>query len=309
MHWENKGLIFNAEGQFGWINSHAQIPAAVSMGDKIKILFSTRPRAGLSLIASMDVAMDNPADIIKLYDKPILEPGDDGFFDEHGVMPQCFIKKQDEIYLYYTGWSRRDSVPYSNWTGLASSSDNCKTFEKQFKGPVLDRTLSEPYSATGSCIVEKEGVYYFFYASGVDWVNVNGHYEEQYLIKLATSQDGIYWERKNELIVPTLSPKEAMTRPTIKKIGNRYHMWFCYRGTQDFRGGLNSYKIGYAWSDNLTHWVRDDEQSGFIPSGDAWDSEMQGYPFVVDAGEQSYLFYSGNGFGAAGMGYAVLRNM
>jgi hypothetical protein len=35
---------------------------------------------------------------------------------------------------------------------------------------------------------------------------------------------------------------------------------------------------------------------------------MIAYPHVVDTGYGRYLFYNGNGFGAAGFGYAVWRD-
>lgn len=84
-------------------------------------------------------------------------------------------------------------------------------------------------------------------------------------------------------------------------------MWFCYRGTEDFRDGADSYRIGYAWSTDLKEWVREDDRSGIQPSSEGWDSQMIAYPCIVRVGDRILMFYAGNGFGRAGFGYAELE--
>jgi hypothetical protein len=86
-------------------------------------------------------------------------------------------------------------------------------------------------------------------------------------------------------------------------------MWFCYRGTQDFRDGSDSYRIGYAWSTDLINWTRNDDRVGIEPSIDGWDSKMLAYPCVVEVGEKILMFYAGNGFGRDGFGYAELEDV
>jgi hypothetical protein len=84
-------------------------------------------------------------------------------------------------------------------------------------------------------------------------------------------------------------------------------MWFCYRGTQDFRDGRDSYRIGYAWSHDLINWTRNDDGAGIELSSGGWDSRMIAYPCVVRVGEKILMFYAGNGFGRDGFGYAELE--
>ena len=67
----------------------------------------------------------------------------------------------------------------------------------------------------------------------------------------------------------------------------------------------NSYRLGYAEASSHTDWVRMDEKAGIECSESGWDSTMQAYPSVVDTKTDRYLFYNGNGFGAAGFGCAV----
>lgn len=306
MRWEKRGQIFTATGQAGWMNSHAQIPCVLVSEDRFRIYFSSRPRSNLSLTTFLDVARDDPSEILYLHDRPVLEPGAPGSFDEHGVMPSFACWVGDEVWLYYGGWSRRVSVPYSNWTGLAISSDGGQTFRKTFAGPIVDRTPREVYSATGFFVRREADLWHAWYASGTEWVEVEGSLEEVYTVKHATSVDGIRWERDGRAVLPSTRRHEPIHRPTVIRLGGRYHMWFCHRSIRDFRGSDGSYRIGYATSDDLETWKRDDSRAGISVSDDGWDSEMLAYPFVVENDDEHLLFYNGNGFGTSGFGYATL---
>ena len=83
-------------------------------------------------------------------------------------------------------------------------------------------------------------------------------------------------------------------------------MWFCHRGSHGFRDGENAYRVGYAYSEDLETWHRDDDQAGISVSQEGWDATMVAYPAVVTAGNRTLMFYNGNGFGVDGFGYAVL---
>lgn len=306
MKWIKKGLIFKANNEFGWIRTHAQIPSVLVLEDCLRVYFATRPVAGYSVMAMMDLDKNNPTKILKLYDKPVLEKGEAGAFDEHGVMPNFVFKKDNKVYMYYVGWSRREEIPYSNWMGLLESSDNGLTFKRCFKGPVFDRTRDETLSSTGVWVVEKDNEYYGFYANGTKWYEVDGNLESAYEIVACKSNDLINWERNGKSILKTVLNPEANTRPTVVKINDLWHMWFCYRGVDGYREGKNSYKIGYAYSCDLKTWIRDDKKSGIELSKDGWDSEMMPYPYVVKVDDRYLMFYNGNGFGQSGFGWAEL---
>lgn len=308
MEWIKKGLIFRAGGEFGWINSHAQIPTVLVKEKVLRVYFSTRPKAGMSCIAMMDLDISMPGKILKIYDKPVLVHGNQGDFDEHGVMPNWVVEEDRKIYLIYVGWSRRSSIPYSNWTGIAVSEDGGMSFNKCFKGPIVDRTRNEILSATGLFGVKEDGNWHGFYATGTEWYFNNGKYDSAYEITHAESKDLINWTgRTGAPILPKKNIREANTRPSVIKIGDLYHMWFCYRGVDDYHDGKESYAIGYAWSEDLIHWHRDDSKAGIEKSESGWDSKMMAYPYVVCVDNKYYMFYCGNGFGTAGFGYAELE--
>ncbi len=306
MKWRKSGRIFTAEDGPAWMASHAQIPTVLDLGDKLRAYVAYRPRPGFSLTTFLDLDREDPSKVLHVHEGPILDPGPPGSFDAHGIMPQAVTIHDEQVWLYYSGWSRRVDIPYSNWTGLAVSDDDGTTFRKMFPGPIVDRTPTEIYSATGCCVLRTPSRWHMWYASGVDWHEIDGRQEELYTIKHASSSDGVCWARDDRVLLPDLRTPEPKHRPAVVQLGDTYHMWFCYRGIEGFRDGSNSYRIGYASSSDLDTWNRDDAAAGLDVSADGWDSSMVAYPCVVDTPKATFMFYSGNGFGAEGFGYAVL---
>jgi predicted GH43/DUF377 family glycosyl hydrolase len=145
-----------------------------------------------------------------------------------------------------------------------------------------------------------------WYSSGTYWIQINGQYEHTYEIKYAYSEDGVTWVQTNETVIKQISKYEAITRPTVIKMDGFYHMWFCYRGSKYFRSGDDSYRIGYATSEDLKTWLRNDKNSGIDISKSGWDSMMIAYPEVYKINNQVIMIYNGNDFGADGFGYALL---
>ena len=76
-----------------------------------------------------------------------------------------------------------------------------------------------------------------------------------------------------------------------------------YRPTPD--GG---YRIGYAVSDDLMNWKRNDELAGLGVSADGWDSEMANYGHLFSLDGETYMIYQGNEMGRTGIGLARLQH-
>lgn len=305
MKWIKQGKIFEPTGNFGWMNSHAQAPTVLVLEDRLRVYFSTRLKNDLGLTTFMDLDKTDPQKILYIHHEPILELGKPGSFDNHGVFPSHVQLIDEKVYLYYLGWYRGTSVPYHNAIGLAVSDDVGRTFRKLFDGPILDRTAREPYSTMSLYVFKKENLYYMFYTVVYDWILVNGKYEPAYHIRLATSKGGIEWTKADRICIKEKYYKECVARPSIFYKDGIYHMWLCYRGSDDFRDGKDSYRIGYAWSENLLDWIREDHLAGIDISQTGWDSTMITYPCVVQVNGQYMMFYNGNGFGASGFGYAI----
>ena len=109
------------------------------------------------------------------------------------------------------------------------------------------------------------------------------------------------------MIDSRLEEDEAQASPDVLLRDGRYHMFFCYRRSANFRGRENGYRIGYAMSEDLLHWARDDSKAGIDVSDDGWDSEMISYPHVFELDGETYMLYLGNQVGREGFGLARLE--
>jgi predicted GH43/DUF377 family glycosyl hydrolase len=308
MIWQKKGIIFKPEGQFGWINSHAQVPTALLKEKEniLRIYFSSRPEPGKTLTTYADVDAQDPTKIIYLHNRPILELGKPGTFDQHGIMPSSVVNADGIIYLYYSGWSRSVGVPYNNFTGLAISEDGGNSFKKYSEAPILDRNHKELFSATSPCVLKEGKNWHMWYCSGTNWHLINDKFEHTYDIKYAHSSNGKNWTQTGIIAIKQLNEFEAVTKPAVIKIDGTYHMWYCYRGSKDFRDGEEGYKIGYATSSDAVNWTRKDKDAGITTSEKGWDSKMIAYPEVIRINNKLLLLYNGNHFGKDGFGYAEL---
>jgi hypothetical protein len=317
MKWNKIGKIFDPT-QHELSNNcleFAQSPQVLLFDNFVRVYFSTR--AGdingkyLSHVAFVDFDKKFKK-IIRISDKSVIPLGGLGCFDEHGIFPFNVVRHGDRIFAYTTGWNRRVSVSTDASIGLATSDNDGLTFKKIGIGPVLSASLHEPF-LVGDAFVQIFGdTYHMWYIYGTKWIShTNGSPPDRvYKIAHATSIDGILWHKEGrQIISDSLNDDECQALPTVIRIANRYHMFFCYRQPTDFRKNRGrSYRIGYAFSDDLVDWTRDDANVGIDVSGDGWDSDMLCYPHVFEIDGEVYLMFNGNEFGRFGFGVAKLEN-
>jgi hypothetical protein len=304
--WRKLGRIFELAPSPSRSTTHAQVPTVLLKPDRARVYFAARNPAGKSYPGYVDLKRTDLTKVIEVQENALMEFGKPGTFDDEGIMPAHVLEHEDGLWMYYSGWNRRVSVPYHNSTGLAVSHDGGESFARKFEGPVLDRTPQEPYLAVTPSVLRDNNKWHIWYISGLGWESVAGKFEPVYVIKYATSTDGIYWQRPNLQCIAQTHPLEAFSHPTVIKRGDTFHMWYCFRHSENYRGGTGSYRIGYARSADGMKWQRLDEDAGISVSADGWDCAMQCYPYVIAIDGQTYLFYNGNGFGQSGIGLAVL---
>lgn len=317
MHWKKLGKIFEPK-QFKLPNGctdFAQSPQALVFDDFVRIYFSTRsfdPTNGkyLSHIAYVDIKK-NFRDIVGVSEHTVIELGKLGCFDEHGIFPMNVVRHGDDIYGYTSGVNRRVSVPVDTAIGLAISRDNGRTFQRMGDGPVLGPSLFEPCIVADPFVKIVDGVFHMWYIFGTGWKKSSEDAAPDRLYKIghAYSPDGIHWtkEEARQIIESRLGPDECQALPTVIDINGKYHMWFCYRQTHDFRKNRDrGYRIGHAWSDDLQNWTRDDDNLVIDVSENDWDSQMLCYPHVFECDGEIYLLYNGSEFGRHGFGIAQL---
>lgn len=309
MKWMKKGLIFKPDNNFEWMVHHACVPIADKVNDEVlRIYFGPRDKYNRTVTTFIEVEADDPSNVLYVHDKPVLSLGKLGCFDDSGAMPSCIVNYKNKKYLYYIGWNIGVTVSYRNSIGLAVSDDGGLTFNRAYEGPVVDRTHLEPYFTASPYVIIDNGIWRMWYASCTGWIIHNNRTEPLYQIKYAQSQDGVHWIRENVTCVDYKFDKEANARPCVIKEDGIYKMWYCYRGSFDYRTNKDqSYRIGYAESTDGIKWIRKDEEAGIDRSEDGWDSQMIEYPYVYEHKSKKYMLYNGNGFGKSGFGYAILE--
>lgn len=311
MNWQKQGHIFSPRKDKSWNQSHASVPTVDVIDENIwRIYYATRDETNRSHISYIEVEAGNPGNIIYEHAEPIMAPGILGRFDDSGVMPSWIITVGKMKYLYYIGWTVRQTIPYHNAIGLAISKDGGKNFERFAAGPLFGSTWQEPYFTGTSCVLLEDDVWKNWYMSCTKWEVFNGQPEPFYHIKYAESPDGINWQRKGLVAIDYATEAEGgIVRASVLKESGTYKMWYAYRNGHDYRKNRqNSYRIGYAESANGIAWTRKDNLVGIDVSESGWDSGMICYPCVVVHKGRKYMFYNGNTFGKNGFGYAILNS-
>jgi predicted GH43/DUF377 family glycosyl hydrolase len=316
MRWQKLGKIFDPTEHHLRQNcfEFAQSPQTLVMSDRVRVYFSTRERDStgkyLSHVAFVDFDK-NMRDIIGISNHCIIELGELGCFDEHGIFPINVLRDGNKVLAYTTGWNRKVSVSVDASIGLAISHDEGRTFQKQGKGPVLSASLHEPFLIGDAFVARYEDLYHMWYIYGTKWKKFveSDPLDRVYKIAHASSEDGINWHREGrQIIADRLNADECQALPTVFHQDGVYHMYFCYRQAHGFRTQSDSaYRIGYAHSVDLLNWERNDSNAGIDVSGEGWDSQMQCYPHTFKLDKNFFMLYNGNEFGRFGFGLAVLE--
>lgn len=298
-----------------WMHEFAQSPATVIFDDFVRVYFCSRPAPGpdgqyLSYISYLDLDRRDLTKRLRVCEQPVLELGAFGTFDEFGTYPVSVIRDGGDIRAYYAGWTRCESVPFNAAVGLAISTDQGETFTRLGKGPVLPFSPDEPFLLGSPRIRKFADVWHLWYVAGREWRKMDdGRTEPIYKIRTATSADGIVWDKLGKSLIPDkLGLDECQACPDVIYRNGRYHMFFSYRGLHNYKERSGGYRIGYAVSDDMITWDRNDDMVDIRLSQTGWDSEMINYPHVFDLDGATYMLFQGNGMGREGFGLAVLEN-
>lgn len=312
--WKKLGKLFDpGERQDGlWMHEFAQSPSVVVYEDHVRVYFSSRPKPGadrmyLSYLAYIDLDRQNLLNVVNVCNSPVLSLGAHGTFDEFGTNPISVIRDGDEMRVYYAGWTRCESVPINGAIGIAISRNGGESFVRLGDGPVLSYSPDEPFML-GSPRIRKFGeTWYLWYVSGKEWLKTEGKPEPVYKIRMASSNDGINWVKHGrDLLENRLGEQECQACPDVLFVDGRYHMFFSYRHSHNYKSKEGGYRIGYASSDDMVNWQRCDEMAGMDVSATGWDSQMVNYPHVFMLDGETYMLYQGNDMGRTGIGLAKL---
>ena len=233
MEWEKVGLIFDPK-----ILEHRGLTCALMPivelidfdTDLVRIYFAPRDNENRSQLECFEININNPTEILNISTSPILTYGKTGTFDDSGMTPGSFSTIGNDKVYYYTGWNLTKNVPFNNSIGVAKLGDNNK-FTRFGDGPIMTRSLHEPYSCASPFVLKEENIYRMWYASMDSWESTTGEQKHFYNLKYAESNDGINWNREGKIVIDYNGKDEyAFGRPFVLREEDIYKMWYSVRG-------------------------------------------------------------------------------
>jgi predicted GH43/DUF377 family glycosyl hydrolase len=302
LRWEKKGLIYAPDGSLDWAVQYAFPPTPIRLSnDVLRIYVAFCDAATVGRVGYVDVDARNPSRVLGVSQRPVLDIGPPGAFDENGVVPTSIVEHGGRLYLYYVGYQLGQKVRYYQFEGLAISEDGGDTFTRAQRVPVIDRSDAETAHRTSAFVMQDEGIFRMWYTAGSDWEMARGKSLPVYNLRYLESPDGVTWGPRGRVTIDFASPDEhAIGRPWVLKDAEGYRIFYSVRSHS------KGYRIGYAESADGVSWTRMDDQVGIDVSPDGWDSEMVQYTAVITVEDETYIFYNGNNCGQTGFGYAVL---
>src|SRR5205807_3262627 len=139
----------------------------------------------------VDLDADNPSKVLRVSDRPALDVGIPGAFDENGVVPCAIVRRDHSLYLYYAGYQLGHKVKFFVFSGLAISTDGGNSFQRYSRVPISDRTDREPYFRVVHSLMPENGVWKIWYGGGDSFSQANGKQLPNYDIRYTESPDGI----------------------------------------------------------------------------------------------------------------------
>lgn len=304
MQWRKLGLVYAPDGRLWWAKTHAMIPTPVVLNDSVVRVYVTSCDVnGVGRVGFVDVDARDPTRVLYVGQSPVLDIGQEGTFDENGVLVCSVVDVGAQRYMYYAGFELGTKIRYRLLTGLAIQDEGAMEFRRVQRVPVLERSETELYFRGGPFVLYENGRFRMWYVAGSRWENVGGVPKPVYEIHYAESLDGIHWPQKGIPCIRIMHANEhGFGRPYVVRRGGVYQMFYSIR-----RRDLQSYRVGYAESQDGIHWERKDDLLNFDVSPEGWDSAMVCYTAVIDLHGCTYMFYNGNDFGRTGFGVAVLE--
>lgn len=304
--WRKIGLVYNSVGSEDWQQTHAMMPCVLDRGSYVDVYFSPRDVNNQSRPARLKLFLDKEKfEVNDVSEKPLLDLGELGMFDDSGVMPTCVVKDNNVVRMFYNGWTLGKKIPFTSFNGIAESKDGANEFTKLSLAPkALFRSDVDPYSTFAPFVLKISEKWHMWYVSLIKWESVNNNSKHYYHIKHAISNDGINWIREGRVCIDFKSEYEyAIARPCVLFEDDIFKMWYSYRA------GINqeTYRIGYAESKNGLDWLRKDSQIRLTISSKGWDSQMICYGYVFNFQNEKYMLYNGNEYGKTGFGIAILE--
>ncbi|MEP7243114.1 MAG: hypothetical protein ABI885_05450 [Gammaproteobacteria bacterium] len=290
---------------------------------------------GRHIVIAAESDPANPFEWKVLSKEAMVGPDPGSKIRDRGVGFPYVLPRSDGPWLMYFGtwggdWSVKQQL--TNRIGVAVSHDKGLTWKVTNE----DVLPSGPAGSFDAGAIPSVGVvqagkneYLMWYTAAEKYLRFGDVNQGIMHLGAARSRDGIHWTKLGRPAMlareGAADPYEAcLARPAVLVLDGVYHMWF---GVYDMapgsrpknntvdsapsaagtnRTGAGSYRIEYARSTDGVTWTRFPDQPIISLTPGGFDSTSQTYVSVVDMGKQLWLFYTGDGLGATGVGLATL---
>ncbi|RYZ77828.1 MAG: hypothetical protein EOP05_00370 [Proteobacteria bacterium] len=303
MKWEKKGFICSHDTlNLDWFKKNTMVPVPkLISADVLRLYVTMCDEDNVGRVGYVDVSTENPSKILGYSRAPAMDIGEDGAFDDSGVLPSALFEHEGKSYLFYSAYQKQTKVPYTILSGVAVASANFETFKRVSTVPILERTDGEMFIRSAVYCVKIAGGFRIYYSSGVAWTRNAVKEVPAYDIKYLESADLFDWTgAKPALAIKLEGDEYGLTTPNVYEEDGLFKMTYAIRSVS------KGYRMGYAESKDGREWIRKDEQMQLDVSASGWDSEMVCFGNLFKWKARTYMFYCGNHYGMGGMGYAEL---
>lgn len=301
--WQKKGLCYNAnEHPCDWAKHSALTPTPLLIDEKIiRVYFGARDELGVSRIRYADLNAENPAEILFVADRPVLDVGRAGAFDDNGIILGDVLRVNEKLYMFYVGFQLVAKAKFLAFSGLAISHDGGLSFVRSSETPLLDRSNEGIYIRAIHSVLFEDGKWRIWYAAGNKWTKINDTNYPNYEIKYLESTDLFSLPPEGNFCIKQINNEYRIGRPRVYKVNQGYFMYYTKGETDE------SYLPGFAVSPDGLTWQRQDDLVGILPAESGWDAKTLCYPSLLKTPSgKTYMFYNGNDMGKDGFGYAEL---
>jgi hypothetical protein len=208
-------------------------------------------------------------------EKPVLELGTAGAFDDTHIFAPCVAFENGQYTMWYCG-SRGAVVDRVFSMGRATSNDGI-TFSKD-AAPVYNfgdgkHSILTPALLRGDdgSVLRENGKLQLWFAAA-DMTKSN----PLHTLRRSESEDGIHWSPPSPPLL------ENLYAPTVIKDGNEYRMWYTDVSS-------DPWIIRHARSADGTHWTVTESPS--IAINQAWEERRLFYPYVAKSGDEYWMWY------------------
>jgi hypothetical protein len=303
MHWIKRGLVYAPDGSLPWAVQGLLTPTPVPMpGGFIRVYAGFRDARGVSRIGFVDVEGRNPAKVLRVSQRPVLDIGEPGTFDDNGLILGDLVWLGPVLRMYYVGFQLVEKVKFLAFTGLAESTDGGESFTRCSRAPVMGRADEGLFFRAIHSVLVEDGRFRVWYGCGSRFDGIDGAPFPNYTVFSTDSADGVSFPRQGRQCLSHQGDEYRIGRPRVFRRGPSRLGLFYTVGTR-----RKTYLPGYAESDDDGRsWRRLDDRTGLSPGPEGWDSQALSYPALLETPDATYLFHNGNAMGATGFGYAEL---